>query len=171
MEIPEIVDEILNYIPTIDFSQSYRGQQISLFETNIRYIGGMLAGYDLLKGPLSHLASNVSSLSAQSLFPNRTSATIGLTLQSTVYSSRCHSFSGSISRKHTILRFRHPLRHPAKRSLRRKPDLGQFHHQRSRHSRLISPRMDTSFRPDGQRHLCSIDGESRVVSPESAAGD
>lgn len=60
MEIPEIVDEILNYIPTINFSST--DSEISLFETTIRYLGGMLAGYDLLKGPLSHLASNETAL-------------------------------------------------------------------------------------------------------------
>lgn len=42
MQIPEIVDEILNYIPTINFSST--DSEISLFETTIRYLGGMLAG-------------------------------------------------------------------------------------------------------------------------------
>ncbi|PQE12544.1 glycoside hydrolase family 47 protein [Rutstroemia sp. NJR-2017a BBW] len=56
MEIPEIVDQILEFIPTINFSNT--SSQISLFETTIRYIGGLLAGYDLLKGPVSNLNSN-----------------------------------------------------------------------------------------------------------------
>jgi len=64
MEIPDIVNEILDYIPTIDFSHSYEDEIISLFETNIRYIGGMLSGYDLLKGPLSHLVDNSSNVDA-----------------------------------------------------------------------------------------------------------
>lgn len=59
MEIPEIINEILDYIPTIDFHVSYEDEVVSVFETTIRYIGGMLAGYDLLKGPLKHYASNV----------------------------------------------------------------------------------------------------------------
>lgn len=42
MQIPEIVDTILNYIPTIDFDVTT--EQVSLFETTIRYIGGMLSG-------------------------------------------------------------------------------------------------------------------------------
>jgi mannosyl-oligosaccharide alpha-1,2-mannosidase len=42
MEIPEIVDQILEFIPTINFSNT--SSQISLFETTIRYIGGLLAG-------------------------------------------------------------------------------------------------------------------------------
>jgi len=57
MELPDIVNEIIDYVPTIDFSVT--SEQVSLFETTIRYLGGMLAGYDLLKGPLSSLAANV----------------------------------------------------------------------------------------------------------------
>ena len=60
MELPDIVNEIIDYIPTIDFSVT--SEQVSLFETTIRYLGGMLAGYDLLKGPLSSLAANVWKL-------------------------------------------------------------------------------------------------------------
>ncbi|KAJ8070227.1 hypothetical protein OCU04_000612 [Sclerotinia nivalis] len=56
MEIPEIVDTILDWIPTINFDKTT--SQVSLFETTIRYVGGLLAGYDLLKGPLSNLNSN-----------------------------------------------------------------------------------------------------------------
>lgn len=61
MEIPEIVNEILDYIPTIDYAVSKDDEVVSLFETTIRYLGGMLAGYDLLTGPLADLASNVSN--------------------------------------------------------------------------------------------------------------
>ena len=60
MELPDIVNEIIDYIPNIDFSVT--SEQVSLFETTIRYLGGMLAGYDLLKGPLSSLAANVWKL-------------------------------------------------------------------------------------------------------------
>lgn len=60
MELPNIVNEIIDYIPNIDFSVT--SEQVSLFETTIRYLGGMLAGYDLLKGPLSSLAANVWKL-------------------------------------------------------------------------------------------------------------
>ncbi|TGO30274.1 hypothetical protein BPAE_0006g00130 [Botrytis paeoniae] len=56
MEIPEIVDVILDWIPTINFDET--SSQVSLFETTIRYVGGLLAGYDLLKGPFSDLNSN-----------------------------------------------------------------------------------------------------------------
>lgn len=57
MEQEDIVNEILNFIPTIDFTKTNTPQPsvVSLFETNIRYIGGLLSAYDLLKGPFSHL--------------------------------------------------------------------------------------------------------------------
>ena len=42
MQIPDIVNTILNYIPTIDFDHTSDG--VSLFETTIRYMGGMLSG-------------------------------------------------------------------------------------------------------------------------------
>ncbi|ESZ97936.1 hypothetical protein SBOR_1701 [Sclerotinia borealis F-4128] len=56
MEIPEIVDVILDWIPTINFDNTT--SEVSLFETTIRYVGGLLAGYDLLKGPFTKLNSN-----------------------------------------------------------------------------------------------------------------
>lgn len=42
MQIPEIVDQILDYIPTINFDEA--DDEISLFETTIRYVGGLLSG-------------------------------------------------------------------------------------------------------------------------------
>ena len=42
MQIPDIVDTILEYIPTINFDKTT--DQVSLFETTIRYLGGMLSG-------------------------------------------------------------------------------------------------------------------------------
>jgi mannosyl-oligosaccharide alpha-1,2-mannosidase len=42
MQIPQVVNQILDYIPTINFDQT--SDQISLFETTIRYLGGLLAG-------------------------------------------------------------------------------------------------------------------------------
>lgn len=60
MKIPEIVDQILEYIPTINFAKTET--YVSLFETTIRYLGGLLSGYDLLKGPLSSLASNQTAV-------------------------------------------------------------------------------------------------------------
>ncbi|KAF2472773.1 seven-hairpin glycosidase [Lindgomyces ingoldianus] len=57
MEQEDIVNQILDFIPTIDFTKTKApvSSVVSLFETNIRYIGGLLSSYDLLKGPFSHL--------------------------------------------------------------------------------------------------------------------
>jgi mannosyl-oligosaccharide alpha-1,2-mannosidase len=41
MQIPDIVNTILEFIPTIDFDQT--SDQVSLFETTIRYIGGLVS--------------------------------------------------------------------------------------------------------------------------------
>ncbi|KAK6532390.1 maturation of Asn-linked oligosaccharides protein [Arthrobotrys megalospora] len=49
MELPEIVEEQLNFIAKIDYTKCEH--QISMFETTIRYLGGMLSAYDLLSGP------------------------------------------------------------------------------------------------------------------------
>ncbi|GAD98749.1 mannosyl-oligosaccharide alpha-1,2-mannosidase 1B [Paecilomyces variotii No. 5] len=62
MRLPDVVDDILKYVPTIDYSKT--SQQVSLFETTIRYLAGMLSGYDLLKGPLSDLATNQDDVEA-----------------------------------------------------------------------------------------------------------
>ncbi len=56
MELKPIVNQILAYIPTVDFTKT--DTTVSLFETTIRYLGGLLAGYDLLKGPLPNLAQD-----------------------------------------------------------------------------------------------------------------
>lgn len=58
----DIVMKITDYIPTIDYSKSVAGETVSLFETTIRYIGGMLSGYDLLTGPLKNSRIPVSSV-------------------------------------------------------------------------------------------------------------
>jgi mannosyl-oligosaccharide alpha-1,2-mannosidase len=58
----EIVDQILTHIETINWSSTF--SSVSLFETTIRYLGGMLSGYDLLTGPLSSLASNPAQVQA-----------------------------------------------------------------------------------------------------------
>jgi hypothetical protein len=42
MQLPDIVDTILEYIPTINYDAT--SSDVSLFETTIRYLGGMLSG-------------------------------------------------------------------------------------------------------------------------------
>jgi mannosyl-oligosaccharide alpha-1,2-mannosidase len=45
MEDADIVNEILDYIPKINFTTTaVANQEISFFETTIRYLGGMLSG-------------------------------------------------------------------------------------------------------------------------------
>lgn len=44
MEHKDIVNQILEFIPTIDFTTTAVAEEdISLFETNIRYLGGLIA--------------------------------------------------------------------------------------------------------------------------------
>ncbi|KAK4198583.1 glycoside hydrolase [Triangularia verruculosa] len=45
-----IVDQILKYVPEINFNRT--NSEVSLFETTIRYLGGLLSAYDLITGPL-----------------------------------------------------------------------------------------------------------------------
>ncbi|KAK2757895.1 maturation of Asn-linked oligosaccharides protein [Arachnomyces sp. PD_36] len=49
----EAVNSILDHIAEVDFS--YSAEDVSFFETSIRYLAGMLSGYDLLDGPASDL--------------------------------------------------------------------------------------------------------------------
>lgn len=58
----EIVNQIIEFVPTINWSET--SIDVSLFETTIRYLGGMLSGYDLLKGPLADLAENQDNVDA-----------------------------------------------------------------------------------------------------------
>lgn len=44
-----VVSQILSYVPKIDFTTT--STEISLFETTIRYLGGLLSAYDLLMSP------------------------------------------------------------------------------------------------------------------------
>ncbi len=60
MESQPIVTDIVDYIATIDYTTT--ATEVSLFETTIRYLAGMLSGYDLLKGPLSNLTTNASAV-------------------------------------------------------------------------------------------------------------
>jgi mannosyl-oligosaccharide alpha-1,2-mannosidase len=64
----DIVNQIIAYVPTINWAQT--PASVSLFETTIRYLGGLLSGYDLLSGPLSSLAdrpADVDALLAQAI--------------------------------------------------------------------------------------------------------
>jgi Glycosyl hydrolase family 47. len=64
----DAVQKILDHIETIDFSKTE--DEVSLFETTIRYLAGMLSGYDLLKDPatknLAPKSTQVDALLTQS---------------------------------------------------------------------------------------------------------
>lgn len=71
MELPKVVRTIVDYIPTIDYTHTSNvtSADVSVFETTIRYLGGMISAYDLLDGPFSDLLSNssIDPLLAQSV--------------------------------------------------------------------------------------------------------
>lgn len=70
MELPDVVDQILDHIASVDFTTT--NTSVSLFETTIRYLGGMISGYDLLNDDaLSHLASKVDIITKQLDFTAR----------------------------------------------------------------------------------------------------
>ncbi|KAB5583110.1 glycoside hydrolase [Coniochaeta sp. 2T2.1] len=60
MENWEVVNQILAFVQTIDFDAAIG--DVSLFETTIRYLGGLLSAYDLLSGPLKGKSNDTSSV-------------------------------------------------------------------------------------------------------------
>jgi mannosyl-oligosaccharide alpha-1,2-mannosidase len=48
----DIVEDIIGYIPYINWSRTT--DSVSLFETTIRYLGGLLSAHDLLTGPYAY---------------------------------------------------------------------------------------------------------------------
>ena len=67
MESQDVVTTILEYIPSINFNISKGNQPVSLFETTIRYLGGMLSGVDLLTGAYQHLTESPDDVTALKL--------------------------------------------------------------------------------------------------------
>jgi mannosyl-oligosaccharide alpha-1,2-mannosidase len=70
----------MQFIPSVDFTKNNAAQNevfpatapeyTSLFETNIRYLGGLLSAYDLLNGPFEHMVKDfhqVDALLAQAI--------------------------------------------------------------------------------------------------------
>ncbi|KAI4745488.1 glycoside hydrolase family 47 protein [Aureobasidium sp. EXF-12298] len=60
MESQDVVTTIVDYIPTINFNVSKSNAPVSLFETTIRYLGGILSAVDLLNGPYQHLTKSAN---------------------------------------------------------------------------------------------------------------
>ncbi|AEO64117.1 cd747304-e9c2-4397-a3d7-9d3b858f5112 [Thermothielavioides terrestris] len=58
----DVVGQILAYVPTINFDNTT--DSVSLFETTIRYLGGLLAAHDLITGPLSDNVSKTANVTA-----------------------------------------------------------------------------------------------------------
>lgn len=53
MRLDTTVFQQLEFIATIDFTKT--SETVSLFETTIRYLGGLISAYDLLKGPYADM--------------------------------------------------------------------------------------------------------------------
>ncbi|KAJ2968073.1 hypothetical protein NUW58_g10304 [Xylaria curta] len=48
----DVVDQIVDHIKTVNFNRTVAGAEgVSLFETTIRYLGGLVSAYDFLTGP------------------------------------------------------------------------------------------------------------------------
>lgn len=63
MGLGTVVEDILEFVPTINYDST--SDVVSLFETTIRYLGGMLSAYDLLHdGPASNLTTNTAGVDA-----------------------------------------------------------------------------------------------------------
>ncbi|KAK6001922.1 hypothetical protein QM012_002412 [Aureobasidium pullulans] len=60
MESQDVITTIIDYIPTINFNVSRNNAPVSLFETTIRYLGGILSAVDLLNGPYQHLTQSTN---------------------------------------------------------------------------------------------------------------
>jgi mannosyl-oligosaccharide alpha-1,2-mannosidase len=57
----EIVNQIIEHVPKITWQTN---ATVSLFETTIRYMGGLLSGYDFLSGPRADLVDNKENVMA-----------------------------------------------------------------------------------------------------------
>ncbi|RPA72784.1 seven-hairpin glycosidase [Ascobolus immersus RN42] len=55
MGLDEVLLKQVEWVKTVNFTTTEKGGAVSLFETTIRYIGGLLSAHDLLSGPYSHL--------------------------------------------------------------------------------------------------------------------
>lgn len=69
MNLTDIVAEQLAFIETIDFTTTPDGP-VEIFDTNIRYVGGLLSAYDLLKSglfPSNYPESQINALLSQAV--------------------------------------------------------------------------------------------------------
>lgn len=70
MNLTQIVAKELAYIATIDFNSTDYGN-VEVFDTNIRYLGGLLSAYDLLKSgqfpTAGYIQSDIDALLSQAI--------------------------------------------------------------------------------------------------------
>ncbi len=69
MNLTDIVQEQLSFIQNIDFTTTTYGP-VEIFDTNIRYVGGLLSAYDLLKSGLfynNYPRSQINALLSQAV--------------------------------------------------------------------------------------------------------
>lgn len=70
MNLTEVVVKQLSFISTVDFTTTSSGP-VEIFDTNIRYLGGLLSSYDLLKSGLFSTAGydegDIDALLAQAV--------------------------------------------------------------------------------------------------------
>lgn len=65
LENKEVINQIVEFIPTINFDRTAPGKEaVSVFETTIRYLGGLISGYDFLTGPLKDLVEDEEAVEA-----------------------------------------------------------------------------------------------------------
>lgn len=62
-----IVGQILKHVASIDFSSSADGSTTNIFESTIRYMGGLMSAYDLLRGPLANTSMALDTALVSSL--------------------------------------------------------------------------------------------------------
>ncbi|OTB00289.1 glycoside hydrolase family 47 protein [Hypoxylon sp. CI-4A] len=63
MENQDVINQIVEHIGTINFNAtSLDSENVSVFETTIRYLAGLLSAYDFLTGPLSQYAKDQASV-------------------------------------------------------------------------------------------------------------
>ncbi|KAF2151606.1 glycoside hydrolase family 47 protein [Myriangium duriaei CBS 260.36] len=56
MQMPDVIEKILDFVPKINYGVTADNMGISLFETTIRHLAGLLSAFDLLKHPRSNMA-------------------------------------------------------------------------------------------------------------------
>ncbi|KAI5861396.1 glycoside hydrolase family 47 protein [Durotheca rogersii] len=59
----EVIAQVVEHIQQVNFNVTVVGEEsVSLFETTIRYLGGLVSAYDFLSGPLSQYAPDRASV-------------------------------------------------------------------------------------------------------------